>query len=208
MVDIDLVEKLAVAGLCLLSVASCAPADPVPPWEPDEMVRQLLPDLRYFEGPPPEFSETEILAWRIDSEPGQPSRPRIPVPGGSGFMPPQERRVERALLWRRRGPRSAPLDWALVQVHRFPGSETPWQRAVISRELTAPLTRLRPGEAADGTWHGYQRYDWPPTSRDACDFAAVAFLADDPPWLRIAGAFRHRAWTRAIGAAPVCGFPE
>jgi hypothetical protein len=207
MLDIDRVTGL-VAGLWLLSVASCAPPDPNPPWEPEEMLAQLMPELRHFEGAPSEFSKTEILAWRIDTEPSTPSLPRIPVPDGSGFVSPQQRRVESALLWRRRGPEREPIDWALVQVHRFPRSGTPWELSWASRELTAPLTRVRPGELADGTWRAYQRYDQPPTSKDACDFAAVRFLADDPPWRRMAGAFRHQVWTRALGEAPTCGFPE
>lgn len=199
---------VAAAGLSLLSVASCAPPDPDPPWKPEEMRAQLTPELRRFEGAPSEHVETVILAWQIETEVETPSRPGIPAPDGSGLVLPQERRVESALLWRRRGPERAPIDWALVQVHRFPRSEPAWQLSLMSRELTAPLTRLRPGELADGTWRAYQRYDRPPTSQDACDFAAVGFLADQRPWRRIAGAFRPQVWTRALGAVPACSFPE
>lgn len=172
------------------------------------MVRQLTSDLRRYEGLPSELSESAVLAWRIDTGPRLSSLPPIPVPGGSGFMPPQESRVEIAMVWGRTGPESAPTGWALVQGFRHPGSGALWQRTIINRELRAPLTRLRPGEDRDGTWHGYQRYDRPPTSRDACDFAAVEFLVGDPSWHRIAGGFRNRAWTEALGKAPACSFPE
>ena len=177
------VVRVRVAVLCLLTVASCAPADPAPPWDTDEMVRQLTS----------EFTERVILAWRIDARPGVPSLPRIPFPDGSGFVPAKEDRVEIVLLWGRTGSANAPTGWALAQGFRHPGTDTPWQRSLFNRELRAPLTRLRPGEDADGTWHAYQRYDRPPTSREACDFAAVDFLAGDPLWHRIAGGFRTQA---------------
>ena len=190
-------------------MVSCAAPDPAPPWVPGEMMRQLQPEFRPFEESAPAFSETEILAWRVDTEPAPPpSLPPIPLPGGSGFVAPQERRVESVLLWRRRGSESAPIDWALVQVYRFPDAGTPWQRATIHRELQAPLTILKPGEDAYGTWHGYQRYDRPPSSLEACDFAAVAFLPEDRRWRRISGVLRHRTWSRVLGKPPACSFSE
>ncbi len=167
------------------------------------MVRQLTCDLRRFEGLGSEFTDCVILAWRIDT---RPSLPRIPFPDGSGF---KEDRAEIALLWGRIGPGSAPTGWVLAQGYRDPGTDTPWQRSLFNRELSAPLTRLRPGEDADGTWHAYQRYDRPPTSRDACGFAAVDFLSRAPgPWHRIAGGFRTQAWMQRLGGTPACGFAE
>jgi len=208
MLDADHVKELGIAVLSLLALTSCVPSDPHPPWDTDEMVRQLASDLRRFEGLSAELSDCEILAWRIDTAPRPASMPPIPVPGGSGFVPPGVQRVEIVLLWGRTGPESAPTGWALVQGYRHPGSGAPWQRTLINRELAVPLTRLRRGEEADGTWHGYHRYDRPPTSRDGCEFAAVDFLVGDPAWHRTAGAFRNRAWARAFGEAPACRFPE
>jgi hypothetical protein len=207
MLNIGRVKGLVVAGVWTLGVASCAPADPPSPWDLDEIVRELAPDLHHFEGMPSEFSEVEILAWRIDVRPSLRPPPPIPAPDGPGVLPPREDRVETALLWRRRSRGGAPTDWALVQAIRRLAEE-PWQRAVIIGHLSAPLPRLRPGETPDGYWHAYQRYDRPPTSRDACDFAAVSFLVDSGWLRRIEGTFRTRAWTRVFGEAPACGFPE
>ena len=123
-------------------------------------------------------------------------------------MPTTPDQLESALVWGQMGPQSAPSGWVLVQGWRRPGEGRPWQRAVINRELSAPLAHPRPGEDAHGTWHGYQEYDRPPTSRDACDFASVDFLTRDSAWRRLSGGFRMRNWIRAIGESPVCAFPE
>jgi hypothetical protein len=172
------------------------------------MIRELTSELRLFEGLPSEFSEALVLAWRIDTRPATTSTPRIPVPGGSGYMPTQPDLIEVALLWGRVAPERGPGLWALVQGWRRPVDGEPWRRTVINRDLSAPLTHLRPGEDADGTWHGYQRYDRPPTSTEACSFAAVDFLTRDLWWEQVAGAFQTRNWTRALGEAPVCQFSE
>ena len=172
------------------------------------MVRELTSELRLFEGLRSEFSEAQVLAWRIDTRPTSTSTPRVPVPGGAGLMPPQPERMEVALLWARLGPLHGSSSWALVQGWRRPGEGRPWQRTMINRELSAPLKHVRPGEDADGTWHGYQRYDRPPTSSDACSFAALAFLTRDPSWQPVAGGVRRFAWTRVLGESPVCRFPE
>jgi hypothetical protein len=206
--DIDRIKGVALALAWLFVVTSCTPADPVPPWETAEMVRELTSDLRLFEGLQSEFTDVVILAWRIDTRPGVAVLPRIPLPDGSGFVPPKEERVEIALLWGQTGPDRAPTGWAVVQGFRHPGSGKPWQRAIINRSLSAPLTDLRPGEEPDGTWHGYVRYDRPPTSRDACDFAAVDFLVGAHSWHRIAGAVRSRSWAHALGGEPACGFAD
>jgi hypothetical protein len=206
MVPAHLINGL-IGALCL-ALTSCASADQAPPWDSAEMIRELTSELRLFEGLPSEFSEALVLAWRIDTRPATTSSPRIPVPGGSGFMPTQPDRIEVALLWGRVVPQRGPGSWALVQGWRRPVDGEPWRRTVINRDLSAPLTHLRPGEDADGTWHGYQRYDRPPTSTDACSFAAVDFLTRDLSWEQVAGAFQTRNWTRALGEAPVCQFSE
>lgn len=208
MLDAYHVRGFSVAVLLLLTLTSCAPADPHPPWDTDEMVRQLTSDLRRFEGLSADLRDSVILAWRVDARPGVPTMPRIPLPDGSGFVSTKEDRVEVVLLWGRIGPANAPTGWVLMQGYRHPGIDTPWQRSLFHRYLRAPLTRLRPGEDADGTWHAYQRYNRPPTSQEACAFAEVDFLAGAPSWHRIAGGFRTQAWMRALGGAPPCGFPE
>jgi hypothetical protein len=206
-VQLDHVGWLTVGALSV-ALASCVPADRSPPWDTAEMIRELTSELRTFEQLPADFSEALVLAWRIDTRPASTSTPPIPLPGGSGFMPTPPDRIEVALLWGRIRPGGAPGSWALVQGWRSPAQGGPWQRTMINRELSAPLKHLRPGEDADGTWHGYQRYDGPPTSTDACSFAAVDFLGEDSSWQRVAGGFLTRNWTRALGAAPACRFPD
>ena len=199
--------SIVAVGVLSVALASCVPADDNPPWDTAEMIKELTSDLRRFEKLPTEFSEAHLLAWRIDTRPSSTSTPSIPIPGGSGLMPTPPDRIEVALLWGRVGAEGAPSSWALVQGWRRPAEGLPWQRTMINRELSAPLKHLRPGEDADGTWHGYQRYDRPPTSGDACSFAAVDFFRDDSSWQRVAGGFLKRNWTRALGAAPACHFP-
>lgn len=77
----------------LMCAASCAPRDPVPPWDAAEIVRDVSPDLALLEKAPVEFSEIHILARRVDTHPDR----------------PQERRFETALLWGRIGPAGAPI---------------------------------------------------------------------------------------------------
>jgi hypothetical protein len=204
--DIERATGLAVAALWLLCTAACAPSDPAPPWDAGAIVRDLASDLTLLEEAPFEFSEVVMLAWRVDTGPDPSLLPPIPLPGGSGVVRPPKPRIERALLWGRRGPAGAPIAWALIQAFRGPEQDTPWVLDVMTREISAPLTRLRPGEAADGTWRGYQHYDRPPTSNDACDFAAVTFLAEWGFRHRAAGAIRTRVWTQVLGEAPACGF--
>jgi hypothetical protein len=205
--QLDHVRWLAV-GVLLVALASCVPADRNPPWDTAEMIGELTSELRMFEKLPAEFSEALVLAWRIDTRPASTSTPPIPLPDGSGFMTAPPERIEVAFLWGRIGPESAPSSWALVQGWRRPAQGGPWRRTMINRELSAPLTHLRPGEDADGTWHGYQRYDEPPTSRNACSFAAVDLLTGDSSWQRVTGGFLTRNWTRAFGEAPACRFPD
>jgi hypothetical protein len=194
-------------GLFCAALVSCVPAEHEPPFDTAQAIRELTSELRELEGMPSEFAEAVVLAWRIDTRPGSTSAPAIPVPGGSGMIPARPERAEVVLMWARTDSQPAPRRWVVVQGWRRPQDGTPWQRSTINRELSAPLTHLRPGEDVDGTWHGYQRYDRPPTAREVCDFAAVNFVRNDRLWERVAGGFRTTEWTRVLGEAPVCGFP-
>ena len=170
-------------------MTACGLSDPAPPWDTNQMVRDLTSELRRFEGLATDFDQVEVLAWRIDAR-GQ-----------------EHRVVEIALLWGRTGPPDAPTGWALVQGYRHPEAKDTWRRSLYNRELRSSLIRPRPGEDADGTWHAFRRYDHRPTSREICDFAAVDFFNAETPggYRRVSGALRKGAWLRVAGE-PTCGF--
>jgi len=153
------------------------------------MVRELTSELRQFEGLGTDFDRSEVLAWRVD-------------------LRDTRDRVEIALVWGRTGPDHAPTGWALVQGYRHPEADDIWRRSLFNRELSSPLTHLRPGETRDGTWHAYQRYDHAPTVREICDFAAVDFFneAEHRGYRRVRGGLRKTAWLRATGEEPPCDF--
>jgi hypothetical protein len=125
------------------------------------MVRELTSDLRRFEGQASDFNQVEMLAWTIIAR-------------------ESKARVEIGLLWGRTGTATWPTGWALAQAYRHPEGDGLWHRRLFSRHLRSPLIYQRLGEDADGTWHGFQRYAYPPTSREVCEFAEVD-LARQPP---------------------------
>lgn len=181
-------QRSAIAAIALILV-SCSASEAPPPWDTDQMVRQLTAELRQFEREASDFEELEVLAWRIDAR--------------------GKERVEIALLWGRGHSLGKPR-WALVQGYRHPGSDERWRRSLFNRELVVPLTQPRPGENTDGTWRAYERYDHAPTSREICEFASVSFLEDDQVggFRRVSGTFRNRAWRRVAGEQPRCGFDQ
>jgi hypothetical protein len=81
---------------------------------------------------------------------------------------------------------------------------------MIFTYFKAPPPPLRPGETADGTWHGFNRYAKPPTSKEICEFASVSFLALGPEiredhWrIEKAGGVRLQSWRRVTGEEPAC----
>jgi hypothetical protein len=180
-----LIITAAVASL----VAACRANDRQVPWDTDQMIRELTADLRQFEGLASDFTETEVLGWRIDAL-------------DSRF------RVEIALLWGRTGAAGAPGGWALVQGFRHPDGEGRWQRSLFYRYLKAPLTRPRPGESPDGTWHAFQRYEHAPTAQEICEFANVEFLVADTNvrHRRLTARLPRDAWLKVAGAEPHCDF--
>jgi hypothetical protein len=184
----------AIALLCAATSGSCSSADPSIPWDVPHMTRELTSELRQFEGLASDFQDVEVLGWRVEETEGKAAPP----------VQPRRHRVEVALVWGHVGASAVgPDTWALVEAYRH--DEDRWRRSLIFRELRAPLPRLRPGETADGTWHGFQRYAKPPTSSETCEFARVHFLkAASAPRRRVSGGLRRNAWLRATGAEPAC----
>lgn len=180
------------------AVSACAGCDARVPWDTNQMAREIALDLQQFENVDAEFREVEVLAWRRVER----HQPR-PAP-----LDPLRFRSYGALVWVRAEGRGGVPAWLLVQAGG--GQDEPWRRAIIFRELKAPLTNPRPGEDTTGTWHGFSRYTTPPTSEQVCDFAGVAFLK--PYWLSdvrvVVTDLRRHAWQRVTGAAPVCRMDE
>jgi hypothetical protein len=147
---------LCVAGSMVL-LTSCRPVDPQVPWDRELMVRELVADLRRFEGFTSDLAVHEVLAWRVDTH--------------------ENDRVEISLVWGRTTDDLATARWVLIQGFRRPGGDNTWHRSLFHRYLKAPLTHPRPGEERDGTWHAFQIYEHAPTTREICDFAAVDIFA-------------------------------
>jgi hypothetical protein len=183
-----LIAPFIIAAVLALAT-SCGPSDPPPPWDTDQMVRELTAELRRFERLTADFDQVEVLAWRVDAR-------------------DNNDRVEIALLWGRTAFSDATTGWASVQGYRRPDGDNTWHRSLYNRTLKSPLTHPRPGEDRDGTWHAYQRYDHAPTVHEICDFAAVDFFNIDRHggYRRVSGELRNTAWLRAAGEQPRCGF--
>lgn len=152
--------------------AACAVTDRDMPWERDDMIDEASAELRRFERIGLDGSTAEVLAWRTIER----TRTLATPPGLPAVI--LRRRSHGALLWGRGELKTGAAGWLLVDVFRHDGEQ--WRRALINREFSAPPTSLRPGETADGTWHGVAEYAHPPTSREICEFAKVSFLATTP----------------------------
>jgi hypothetical protein len=176
------------AAASIVSLTSCRPSDSQVPWKAEPMISELVAELREFEGLASDFTDHEVLAWRVDTH--------------------ENDRVEIALIWGRTTNELAKTRWALVQGFRRPGGDNRWHRSLFNRYLKAPPTHPRPSEDRDGTWHAFQMYEHAPTTREICDFAAVDFFAPPklPPYRRISGGVQRRVWRRVAGAEPECGF--
>jgi hypothetical protein len=178
---------LCVAG-SMVWLTSCRPVDPQVPWDREPMVRELVADLREFEGFTSGLAVHEVLAWRVDAHNGD--------------------RVEISLVWGRTTDDLATARWVLIQGFRHPGGDNTWHRSLSNRYLISPLTHPRPGEDRDGTWHAFQIYEHAPTAREICDFAAVDIIAsaERGAYRRVSEGVQRQAWQRVAGAEPECGF--
>lgn len=178
-------RRFIAVALGALLAAACAHNRPDdPPWDAAEMAHALATELRQFEAVAGNEAQLELLAWRL-------------------YQREDGARVQVALVWARLDARS----WALVQGFRHPDEENAWHRSVTDAP-SSPSAQLRPGEDARGTWHAFQRYPQPPTSRQICEFAVVDFLRDPPEGYRVVGgAIRRPEWLRIVGQQPRCGVP-
>jgi hypothetical protein len=188
------------------TLAGCSRPEPPVPWDAPEVSQDLSDDLRR-EGVA-QLLGTAVLGWRIDE--GEPVGAPLPQPSRHPVdvrVPdPPRPRVEIVLLWARIDDHRGAA-WAIVQGFRDPVSEAPWQRSLMYRSLIKPLERMRPGEDHNGTWHAFQRYSDPPTTRDLCEFADVDFLRMPvSPWRTVAGALRDEVWREVAGGPPACQF--
>ena len=190
-------------ALAALLCAACRAENARVPWDTTEMVRQLTAELRRFEGLTSEARDVEVLAWRAIQRVNE----RATAPG----LPPVaiRRRSESALLWGRFEAKDGASEWLLIDAFR--GDRDVWRRSLIFTEFKAPPPPLRPGETADGTWHGFNRYPKPPTSKEICEFASVSFLAVGPEihadaWRieKRAGGVHVRSWRHVTGEEPAC----
>jgi hypothetical protein len=158
-------------ALMALLCAACSAGDTRVPWDTTEMVLEVTAELRRFERVTSEARDVEVLAWRAIETVNERATP----PG----LPPVaiRRRSEGALLWGR-FEATGPPEWLLIDAFR--DDRDVWRRSMIFTYFKAPPPRLRPGQTADRTWHGFNRYAKSPTSRKICEFASVSFLAVGP----------------------------
>jgi hypothetical protein len=188
---------IAVA-LVVMFAPSCALLDEPAPWDTAEIVRDVTKSLRDNELLTSDLERTEILAWRILTSTAD-DRDPIPL-----------KRVSRmgvVLLWGRARVGTGAPGWLLVEVYRL-RSDDRWERPIVNINLNGPLRHpVRPGELPDGTLTGVQLYDHPPTSREACAFAAVQYLDAErrPDSLQMEqSVVRKRAWVSLTGSDPAC----
>jgi hypothetical protein len=187
--------------------AACAVTDADMPWDGEDMISEVSTELRRFERIGLDRSNAEVLAWRTIERSETLAAPR----GLPAVL--LRRRSDRALLWARGELRTGAAGWLLVDAFRHDREQ--WRRSLINRQYSAPPTSLRPGETADGTWHGVAEYGHAPTSREICEFANVSFLATSPEphdgeWrVKSTGGLRQQAWRRVARDEPACeGWPQ
>lgn len=169
-------------GAMLLLVACCT-AHPGVPWSPAEILREVEPELRRFDGLDATLTEVEILMWQVEED-----RSR-------GLV------VEEALLWARAVATQSQQDgWALVHAFRHPSEDNTWHRSVSYLE---PI----PGSSWPHTILGYKRFDTPPGARAVCDFIRlVRGPALDSGFSHMSGGFPETTWMKLTGQTPPCTF--
>jgi hypothetical protein len=187
--------------VALLYAASRA-GDARVPWDTTEMVRVLTAELRRFEGVTSKQRDVEVLAWRAIRRVHECAAPPGLPPVTTGG------RSDAALIWGRFEAKDGVQEWLLIDAFR--DDRDVWRRSMIFTYFRAPPPPLRPGETAEGTWHGFKRYTKPPTSKEICEFASVSFLAVGPEsredyWrVEKAGGVRVQSWRRVTGEEPAC----
>jgi hypothetical protein len=167
--------------LCALSLGSgCAPERP--PWTPNEILQDVEPELREFDGVTQPIAVAHILMWQIERD------------NERAFI------VEEALLWTRSDTTRAGESWALLHAFRHPSSDNRWHRSVsyieTKDESRIPHTRL-----------GFRRFQTQPTATEVCAFLLhVRGLGLDSGFRHISGGFPSFAWRRLLGRDAPCSF--
>ena len=189
---------LIAVALVVLFAPSCALRDAPGPWDTSEIVRDVTKSLRDNKLLMFDLERTEILAWHILKSTAD-YRDPIPL-----------KRVSRmgvVLLWGRARAGSGGPGWLLVEAYRWRPDDR-WERPIANINLKGPLRHpVRPGELPDGTLTGVQLYNHPPTSLEACEFAAVQYLdvGRRPDWWQTEqSVVRKNAWIRVTGSEPAC----
>jgi len=191
-----------VVTLLALFCAACSTRDTRVPWDTTEMVREVTAELRRFERVTSEARDVEVLAWRAIKRVHEFSAPPGLPPVTTGG------RSDAALIWGRFEAKDGVQEWLLIDAFR--NDRDVWRRSMIFTYFRVPPPPLRPGETADGTWHGFNRYAKPPTSKEICAFATVSFLAAGPEsredyWrIEKTGGVRLQSWRRVTGEEPAC----
>jgi hypothetical protein len=170
---------LACVVAVLLSIAGCAERLP---WRAAEILRDLEPELRRFDGERGELTDVDILAWQIQKDDSR------------SFV------VEEAFLWGRGQGDGGRNYWVLLHAYRHPNDENVWHRSVAfvepAAENSAPHTRL-----------GYRRFDAPPSGAEICSFIDhVRPIAPVVGFRRVSGKRRDHVWQRVTGQDPPCEF--
>ena len=167
--------------LCLLLLwAGCASEQP--PWTANEILRDVKPELREFDGVTEEFAEVHILMWQVERD------------AERDFI------VEEARLWTRSDTRRQGEGWALVHAFRHPSGDNVWHRSVsyieTKDESRVPHTRL-----------GYRRFQTLPSATDVCAFLLhVRGLGLDSGFSHLSGDFPKATWRRLVGREAPCSF--
>lgn len=189
---------LIAAALVVLFAPSCALPDAPVPWDTSEIVRDITKSLSDSKLLVSDLERMEILAWHIERSIAD-YRDPIPLKRVS--------RIGVVLLWGRARVVSGGPGWLLVEAYRWRPDER-WERPIVNIELNGPLRHpVRPGELPDGTLTGVQLYNHPPTSLEACEFAAVQYLdvrRRPDGWQMEQSVVRKNAWIRAVGSQPAC----
>jgi hypothetical protein len=166
------------------------------------MIRQVARELRQFERIELDDSAAGILGWRRIQR-----TKTIATPHGLPEVLGR-RRSDAVLLYARGRWRDGPTGWVLVDAFRH--DDQKWRRSIFWTDYRLPPASLRPGETADGTWHGAAFYSHAPTSDEMCAFAEVSFLAPRPEvreseWtVETSGGLQQQAWRRLSGDRPAC----
>ena len=153
-----------------------------PPWTANEILHDVEPELREFDGVTHPIAEAQILMWHIERD------------SERGFI------VEEALLWRRSGAKGPGESRALVHAFRHPSGDNVWHRSVSYIET-------KDESAVPHTRHGYRRFQKQPTATDVCAFLLhVRGLGLDTGLSRVSGGFPQAAWRRLVGRDAPCSF--